>query len=136
MLYIKTKTLFNDLAVDPSVAKLKLFFVERRLSEIERLKSMVAAREEKTGFTNYSAHVLDAATYYGMGLKKYCQLDADRALDGITIADKMYMQGVVYQTASVSVRSAFAAVRQYNNRNIVSHKMHNSIKAIKRYLNI
>ena len=136
MLTVKMNFPLSKLASDASIVILKAHFNEGRLNTVKAVKDLVAEREAKTGLTNYSAHVLDAAIYYNNGLREFSQLEAKGALDRMGLPQKIYMEDVLNIAAMVSARSAFIVARQYNTSNILAFKWGKRIKAVKSILGL
>jgi len=118
MFIIKISSPTTDMAADPNIAKLKAYLAQNRLANIRSLKGKIAKKEKKTGFTNYSAHVFDAAEYYANGLSQVSQLDAQGAFNRTDFITKKNIEATMAMAAKVSFASAFAAAMHYNTKNI------------------
>ncbi len=136
MFIVKLKTPLNDLSIDPNFAKLKQHLAKNRFNAIKKMQEIVAEKEEKTGFSNYSSHVIEAAVFYSQGLSQYSELDAQSAFDKATIIDKIHISRVLYYTASASVSSAFKAAEQYSRRNILNYRIRKVIKTLNKHLHL
>ncbi len=134
MITIKISSPKADIAADPNVAKLKAHLSQRRMADIQCLKGKIAEKENSTGFTNYSAHVFDAAEYYMEGLKQVSQIDANGDFDETDLMTKIHIESTIAMAAKASFLSAFVAATEYSDKNIRQYKRQKIWKAVKRKL--
>jgi len=127
---------FNSVADDLNAATMRAFLSRRRLGLVKLSRDVVCGVEKKTGFTNYSAHVFDAALYYNEGLKRFSELESSGAMDSMDLMTKKYMQYVFHTAARASAQSAFHAANGYRSKDIRTFKRNRRVKAIKAFLGL
>jgi hypothetical protein len=136
MLIIMSRGPFNSVADDPNAAAMRAFLSRRRLGLVKLSQDVAKRVENKTGFTNYSAHVFDAAMYYNEGIKSFSELEASGAMDSMDLMTKRYMQHVLHLAARESAQSAFRAAHGYRSKNVRAFKWNKKVKALRAFLGL
>jgi hypothetical protein len=130
MFIVTLQSSFNRLADNPDAAIMRAYLANRRLGLVKLSQGVAARVEEKTGFTNYSAHVFDAAIYYNKGIKNFSELESLGVMESMSLTHKRYMQHILHVAAKESAYSAFRAANAYRSGNVRTYKWIKRIKAI------